>query len=520
MSAYLDYLPAVLRSRDLGDLLSVFEKLLVGIDDGVTTPGTPVVSTIDALPDLYDPARTPQELLPWLAGWLGFELRSGWTTEQRRRVVAGIMRLHLLRGTSAGLAGLLELAVPVPERQRITLDAGTKVLFSRPLPGSKSPVHTLLSQGPYLRQAPNRTPAHSGLVSPQCIALTPDGDLVIGDAGGVGASPAPGVWRITRTGAYADWTGGPPVPRPLGPAGWNLAPPVAVAVDPTPPGWRLYVLDVQQTGLRLSRVDSATPFEQQTVATHASLRGVVDVSAAVCEAGHLFVLNKKDKRVLDVDLAAPTAAPRTIPLPGLTVPRSLLFGADGRLVIGDARAEGPAELYRLDPAGGAPTPLLAGLPAADNPLLAPYAVLQEDTHLLLVLDVGLQPDQDPNRPYLRRALRPPALFRVDLRTDPPRVTRASEQGGLVFPRGMVQREGTVYLCDGGEPFTRDETTAGATPRRNFRASTNEFGVIVHFARTGASTEDQRAALRSLADALERERPASALPTRLTAIGAT
>ncbi|WP_406253880.1 phage tail protein [Streptomyces chartreusis] len=519
MSTYLDYLPSVLRSQDLGDLLSAFEKLLGGIDDGVTAPGTPVMTTIDALPDLYDPARTPEEFLPWLAGWLGFELRSGWTTAQRRRVVAGIMRLHLVRGTSAGLAGLLELAVPVPERQRITLDAGAKVLFCRPAPGGESRVNALLSQGPYIRPAPNRTSAHSGLVSPQCIALTPDGDLVVGDAGGVGAVPAPGVWRITRTGAYADWTGGPPAPRPLGPTGWGLAPPVAVAVDPTPPGWRLYVLDVQQTGLRLSRVDSATPFEQQTVATHASVRGVVDVSAAVCAAGHLFVLNKKDERVLDIDLAAPTAVPRTIALPGLTVPRCLLVGADGRLVIGDARAEGPAELYRVDPAGGAPTPLLAGVPAADNPLLAPYAIVQEDTHLLLVLDVGLQPDQDPNRPYLRRTLRPPALYRVDLRTDPPRVTRASEPGGLVFPRGMVRQDGTVYLCDGGEPLTRDETGPNATSRRNFRASANEIGVIVHFARTGATTEDQRAALRSLADALERERPASALPTRLTAIGA-
>ncbi|MFI0218842.1 phage tail protein [Streptomyces lydicus] len=516
MSSYLDYLPPVLRSPDLGCLLTVFEKLLSGIEDGVTTRGTPVAMTIDTLPDLYDPARTPKQFLPWLAGWLGFELRSGWTTAQKRRVVAEIMRLHLLRGTSGGLAGLLDLAVPVPQRQRITLDAGAKVLFARPEPGGETRVHTLLSQGPYIRPAPSRTLAYSGLVSPQCLAITPDGDLIVGDAGGVGGKPKPGVWRITRTGAYADQTGAPPVPRPLGPASWDLNSPVAVAVDPTPPGWKLYVLDAQPTSLRLSRVASATPFQQETLQLHASVRTVVDIAAAF-DAGHLFILNKKDKRVVDIDLAALAAEPRTIALPGLTGPRSLTVAADGRLIIGDARAEGPAELFRVDRAGGAPAPLLAAVPARDNPLLAPYAVVQEDTHVLLVLDVGLQPDQDPNFHYLHRALRPAALYRVDLRISPPRVTRATEQGGLVFPCGMVWHEGTVYLCDGGEPL--HETGLNAEPRRNFRASANELGVIVHFARTGATTEDQRTALRSIADALDRERPASALTTRLTAIGA-
>jgi len=81
---------------------------------------------------------------------------------------------------------------------------------------------------------------------------------------------------------------------------------------------------------------------------------------------------------------------------------------------------------------------------------------------------------------------------------------------------MVWHEGIAYLCDGGEPFNSDET--GPAPRRNFRASANELGVIVHFARTGASVEDHRAALRSIAETLDRERPASALTTRLTAIG--
>ncbi|WP_214102582.1 phage tail protein [Acrocarpospora catenulata] len=519
MSGYLDHLPAVLRSRDLGDLLMIFEKMLDGIDDGVATPATPLARLIDTLPDLYDPARTRQEFLPWLAGWLGFELPTGWSVAQQRRVVAGIMGLHLLRGTRQGLAELLGLAAPVAERQRITVDSGAKVLFARPIPDGQARVHALLSQGPYIRPAPNRTLAYSGLVSPQCLALTPDGDLVVGDAGGIGGKPAPGVWRITRTGAYADQTGGPPVPRPLGSAGWNLTAPVAVAIDPTPPGWKLYVLDVQQTGLRLSRITTANLFQEETVQVHASVRNVVDVTGAVFDRGHLLILNRRDKRIVDIDLASPAAEPRTIPLPGLTAPRSLMVDSDDRLIVGDTRPETPAELFRVDLTGAAaPAPLLAAVLAAGNPLLAPYAVIREDARVLLVLDVGLQPDQDPARPYLRRTLRPATLYRIDLRVNPPRVTLAGEPGALVFPRGMVRHEGTVYLCDGGEPLSRNETGPNGVPRRNLRASANELAVIVHFVRTGATVGDQRAALRSIGDALDRERSAAALPTLLSAIG--
>nr|WP_062337180.1 phage tail protein [Herbidospora sakaeratensis] len=515
MSGYLDHLPAVLRSKDLADLLDVFEKTLSGIDDGVATPGAPLAPLIEALPDLYDPARTRPEFLPWLAGWLGFELPPGWTVAQRRRVVAGVMGLHLRRGTHQGLAELLDLAVPVAGRQRVTVDAGAKVLFARPAPGAPARVHTLLSQGPYLR--PDRTLAHSGLVSPQCLATTPAGDLLVGDAGGIGRSPAPGLWRVTRTGAYADHTGAPPAPRPLGSAAWNLTTPVAVAVEATPAGWAAYVLDVQQTGLRLSRLTSAAPFQEETLALHASVQTVVDIPAAVVHQGKLLILNRKDRRVVEVDPAAPSAPPRTIALPGLTSPRSMTVAPDGRLVVGDARPDTPAELFLVDAAGAtAPMPLLAAV--AGNPLLAPYAVLHEDSHVLLVLDVGLQPDQDPARPYLRRTLRPALLYRVDLRTDPPRVTPASEPGGLVFPRGMVRHEGVLYLCDGGEPLSRNETGPNGTPRRNLRASANELAVIVHFARAGATEADQRVALRSVGDALDRERPASVLPTLLSAIG--
>ncbi|TKK89558.1 hypothetical protein FDA94_09210 [Herbidospora galbida] len=512
--SYLERLPTVLRSPDLGDLLMVFEKLLDGIDDDAPASSPPLAQLIETLPDLYDPARTRADLLPWLAGWLGFELPPGWTVEQRRRVIAGIMDLHLRRGTRAGLAGLLDLAVAAPDRQRVTVDSGGKVLFAR----ADGRVHTLVSQGPYIRAAPNRTLAYPGLVSPQCLALTPGGDLLVGDAGGIGGRPAPGVWRITRTGAYADLTGGPPVPRPLGSAAWNLTAPVAVAVDPAAAGWILYVLDIQQTGLRLSRLTAANPFQEEIVPVHATVRNVVDVTAAVVDGGHLLILNRRDRRIVDVDLAASAAEPRTIALTGLTAPRSLTVTGD-RYIVGDTRPEAPADLFQVPKAGGAPVPLLAGVPEAGNPLLAPYAVIQEDARVLLVLDVGLQPDQDPARPYLRRSLRPAALYRVDLRPNPPRVTRVSEPGGMVFPRGMVRHEGTVYLCDGGEPLSRNETAPNGVPRRNLRASANELAVIVHFVRAGATTAEQRAILRSIGDALDRERPASALPTLLSAIGA-
>ncbi len=77
----------------------------------------PLVAVLDNLPEHFDPAYAPRDVLGLLTDWLALErdeLRSG---EERRRIVQRAPELMRLRGTTAGLELALELAFPgVPFR--------------------------------------------------------------------------------------------------------------------------------------------------------------------------------------------------------------------------------------------------------------------------------------------------------------------------------------------------------------------------------------------------------------------
>jgi phage tail-like protein len=108
-----DHLPAIYADGDFGmQMVSAFEAVL-----------DPLVATLDNLPDHFDAAHAPRDVLELLSDWLALErdeLRSG---EERRRIVRRAPELMRLRGTRAGLELALELAFPgVPFRVE---DAGT-----------------------------------------------------------------------------------------------------------------------------------------------------------------------------------------------------------------------------------------------------------------------------------------------------------------------------------------------------------------------------------------------------------
>ncbi|MFH7319196.1 phage tail protein [Desulfurivibrio sp. D14AmB] len=56
------------------------------------------------------PQTAPEEALDWLAGWIGFQLEAGWSTEQRRAFLANAFDLYRWHGTLRGLNLALELA--------------------------------------------------------------------------------------------------------------------------------------------------------------------------------------------------------------------------------------------------------------------------------------------------------------------------------------------------------------------------------------------------------------------------
>ncbi|MGH3929930.1 MAG: phage tail protein I, partial [Pseudonocardiaceae bacterium] len=105
MSRYLDYLPAVFREDPFaGRFLLAFEAVLTGADD---VEGLEQI--ISRVPDYLDPQTTPEEFLPWLAGWVALSLRADWDPDTKRGFIREIVPLYRQRGTLAGLQRMLEI---------------------------------------------------------------------------------------------------------------------------------------------------------------------------------------------------------------------------------------------------------------------------------------------------------------------------------------------------------------------------------------------------------------------------
>ena len=158
-SGLLDHLPAALAGEGLDTrfsvnrLLLVVEQILRGSPDPADPPGLEEV--IDRLPELVDPYRTPDELLPWLGSWLGVSLPA--TVDQdQRRVVARTGPALGRRGLVAGIDAFVDLGTTAATRPRVVLDEGSRLLFCRPATGPD--VHTLLGSGPSC--APGRAPPY------------------------------------------------------------------------------------------------------------------------------------------------------------------------------------------------------------------------------------------------------------------------------------------------------------------------------------------------------------------------
>jgi phage tail-like protein len=114
--SYLQHLPAVFAEDPfLGRFLQAFETVLSG--PGVAgQPG--IEEIIGGLPSVVDPATTPDEFLPWLAGWVALSLRADWDAATKRAFLREIVPLYRLRGTQAGLQRMLEIYT----RESVTID--------------------------------------------------------------------------------------------------------------------------------------------------------------------------------------------------------------------------------------------------------------------------------------------------------------------------------------------------------------------------------------------------------------
>jgi phage tail-like protein len=106
----LRYLPAVYREGARRRLFLDLALAELGSELGRVEEG------LAALPRLFDPAAAPAEWLPWLAGWLDFDLIEDWAVEDKRNAIAGAFALYAQRGTAEGLRRYLELYAGVAAR--------------------------------------------------------------------------------------------------------------------------------------------------------------------------------------------------------------------------------------------------------------------------------------------------------------------------------------------------------------------------------------------------------------------
>jgi phage tail-like protein len=117
-------LPAVFQDND-----TLIKSWCAGLD-GVLAP---IIATLDCLPDYFNPATTPDDVLGWLATWIGLRLVDR-EPRQRELVAAGVNMLRwrgTVRGVHDAIKALLDVDVEISE------SGGSKWSTSpgSPLPG-------------------------------------------------------------------------------------------------------------------------------------------------------------------------------------------------------------------------------------------------------------------------------------------------------------------------------------------------------------------------------------------------
>ncbi|HUS15473.1 MAG TPA: phage tail protein [Chloroflexia bacterium] len=99
---YLDYLPAIYREDAEGGFLQRWLAL------SRSELGDLELALSD-MPGRFDPVLAPEDHLPWLAAWLGFDLPSGWDTAELRPLLLRVHDLYARRGTLEGVREFVEL---------------------------------------------------------------------------------------------------------------------------------------------------------------------------------------------------------------------------------------------------------------------------------------------------------------------------------------------------------------------------------------------------------------------------
>ncbi|MFE4106145.1 phage tail protein [Almyronema epifaneia] len=101
---YPQFLPALYREVDfIGRFLKIFEQAF-----------EPAVEALDSLWAYLNPLMAPENLLPFLAYWVGWPSKGPWETAKQRRLIYHAMEIYRWRGTRRGLQLYLHLYTGLP----------------------------------------------------------------------------------------------------------------------------------------------------------------------------------------------------------------------------------------------------------------------------------------------------------------------------------------------------------------------------------------------------------------------
>jgi phage tail-like protein len=103
-SLYLDFLPDTYREVDfVGRLLKIFEECL-----------EPDVQILNTLWAYLDPMLAPENMLPFLSHWVGWEMSPILDIERQRYLIKQAMQIYRWRGTRRGLRFYIHLFTGLP----------------------------------------------------------------------------------------------------------------------------------------------------------------------------------------------------------------------------------------------------------------------------------------------------------------------------------------------------------------------------------------------------------------------
>src|SRR5438105_2557488 len=102
--SYIKWLPSIYQRSDvtgrnfLREMLWIVQHLFGSIEE-----------VLDVIHTYFDPYETPQEFLPWLAGWTAMIVDEDWPLDKKRRLIKKAIELYKIRGTVKGVKLFISL---------------------------------------------------------------------------------------------------------------------------------------------------------------------------------------------------------------------------------------------------------------------------------------------------------------------------------------------------------------------------------------------------------------------------